>query len=141
MRKQTSQTHLLFLLCVTGKRISIVSGASVIVLAVVFWVLFGDEITTDDAQVDGYITTVSPRVSGDVVSYGSTTIWRYTQATRSLTLMLVIIKPLTTKRRLRTMWAVAESAIRESQHLTDPRYHSFNNGKARPMRALSLKLI
>ncbi len=49
------------------KRISIVSGASVIVLAVVFGVLFGNEITTDDAQVDGYITSVAPRVSGDVV--------------------------------------------------------------------------
>ena len=49
------------------KRISIVSGASVIVLAVVSWVFFGNELTTDDAQVDGYITTVSPRVSGEVV--------------------------------------------------------------------------
>ena len=86
------------------KRISIVSGASVIVLAVVFWVLFGNEITTDDAQVDGYITTVSPRVSGDVVKLWVNDNARYTRATRSLTLILVIIKPLTTKRRLRTMW-------------------------------------
>ena len=35
------------------KRISIVSGASVIVLAVVSWVFLGNELTTDDAQVDG----------------------------------------------------------------------------------------
>ena len=49
------------------KRISIVSGASVIVLVVVSWVFLGNELTTDDAQVDGYITTVSPRVSGEVV--------------------------------------------------------------------------
>ncbi len=49
------------------KRISIASGASFIALALVFWFLFGNRLTTDDAQVDGYITTVSPRVSGDVV--------------------------------------------------------------------------
>src|SRR5260370_10133471 len=49
------------------KRVSIASGASFIALALVFWFLFGNRLTTDDAQVDGYITTVSPRVSGDVV--------------------------------------------------------------------------
>src|ERR1700676_3776652 len=51
----------------TWKTISIASGASFVALALVFWFLFGNRVTTDDAQVDGYITTVSPRVSGDVV--------------------------------------------------------------------------
>jgi membrane fusion protein, multidrug efflux system len=49
------------------KRISIACGASFIALVLVFWFLFGNRVTTDDAQVDGYITTVSPRVSGEVV--------------------------------------------------------------------------
>ena len=49
------------------KRISIVFGTLVIVLALVFWTLFGEGVTTEDAQVDGYITTVAPRVSGEVV--------------------------------------------------------------------------
>ena len=49
------------------KRISIVFGTLVIVLALVFWILFGKGVTTEDAQVDGYITTVAPRVSGEVV--------------------------------------------------------------------------
>ena len=51
----------------TWKAISIASGASLVALVLVFWFLFGNRVTTDDAQVDGYITTVSPRVSGDVV--------------------------------------------------------------------------
>jgi membrane fusion protein (multidrug efflux system) len=51
----------------TWKTISIASGASLVALVLVFWFLFGNRVTTDDAQVDGYITTVSPRVSGDVV--------------------------------------------------------------------------
>lgn len=49
------------------KRISISLGASIIALALIVWFLFGTRVATDDAQVDGYITTVAPRVSGDVV--------------------------------------------------------------------------
>src|SRR5579863_3862764 len=36
------------------KRISIVFGTLAIVLALVFWILFGKGVTTEDAQVDGY---------------------------------------------------------------------------------------
>src|SRR5258707_12010583 len=46
---------------------SIAFAASFMALVLVCWLLFGNRLTTDDAQVDGYITTVSPRVSGDVV--------------------------------------------------------------------------
>jgi membrane fusion protein (multidrug efflux system) len=49
------------------KRISIVSSAAIVISALALWFLFGNSITTDDAQVDGYITTVAPRISGDVV--------------------------------------------------------------------------
>jgi len=49
------------------RSISIAFGAFAIVLALVVWFLFGRGVITDDAQVDGYITTVAPRVSGDVV--------------------------------------------------------------------------
>ena len=49
------------------KRISMMSGAAIIVAALVLWFLFGNSVTTNDAQVDGYITTVAPRVSGNVV--------------------------------------------------------------------------
>jgi membrane fusion protein, multidrug efflux system len=49
------------------KRISIVSGAAVVFTALALWFLFGNRVTTDDAQVDGYITTVAPRISGQVV--------------------------------------------------------------------------
>jgi membrane fusion protein, multidrug efflux system len=49
------------------KRISIVAGAAIVVALCVLWFLFGSRVTTDDAQVDGYITTVAPRVSGQVV--------------------------------------------------------------------------
>lgn len=49
------------------KRISIVPGAAIVVAALILWFLFGNRVTTDDAQVDGYITTVAPRVAGDVV--------------------------------------------------------------------------
>lgn len=49
------------------KRISIVSSAALVISALALWFLFGNSITTDDAQVDGYITTVAPRISGDVV--------------------------------------------------------------------------
>ena len=49
------------------KRIPIVSSAAIVISALALWFLFGNSITTDDAQVDGYITTVAPRISGDVV--------------------------------------------------------------------------
>jgi membrane fusion protein (multidrug efflux system) len=44
-----------------------VSSAAIVISALALWFLFGNSITTDDAQVDGYITTVAPRISGDVV--------------------------------------------------------------------------
>ena len=84
------------------KRISIASGASFIALALVFWFLFGNRLTTDDAQVDGYITTVSPRVSGDVVELRVKDNQEVQAGTRLSTLIRVIIKPPTTKRRRRT---------------------------------------
>lgn len=49
------------------KRISMMSGAAIIVAALALWFLFANSVTTNDAQVDGYITTVAPRVSGNVV--------------------------------------------------------------------------
>lgn len=49
------------------KRISSVSGAVIVVAAIALWFVFGSRVTTDDAQVDGYITSVAPRVSGQVV--------------------------------------------------------------------------
>jgi membrane fusion protein (multidrug efflux system) len=49
------------------KRISLKSGAAIVVAALALWFLFGNRVTTDDAQVDGYITAVAPRVSGEVV--------------------------------------------------------------------------
>jgi membrane fusion protein, multidrug efflux system len=49
------------------KRISILSGAAIVILTLAIWFLFGSSVTTNDAQVDGHITTISPRVSGNVV--------------------------------------------------------------------------
>jgi membrane fusion protein (multidrug efflux system) len=49
------------------RSVSIAFGAFAIVLVLAVWFLFGKGVRTDDAQVDGYITTVAPRVSGNVV--------------------------------------------------------------------------
>ena len=59
--------HLLFLLCVTGSASRLRPARPSLPWSLYSGFLFGNRLTTDDAQVDGYITTVSPRVSGNVV--------------------------------------------------------------------------
>lgn len=49
-------------------QIILVGSGAIAVIVLIGWFLFASSVKTNDAQVDGHITTISPRVSGNVVN-------------------------------------------------------------------------
>ncbi len=50
-----------------GRRILLIAGIVVAVIALVFWLHYRNRESTDDAQVNGHIIPIAPRVSGSVI--------------------------------------------------------------------------